>query len=169
MVLYRYIGPNNCIVGISAEKLVKPWTWHMQTSDIGTSHSMWKFQKKCNLVKARAHVVFLQRLKIQLLIYILFWISNQSATFFNIFFKKTVDVSLFEVILLCAHEPYLYFTIFFHFYPTVCKEGEENRQNVAQAYDYSQNSIAKNKPCKKSLKKVGYIYYNNSINHVGGV
>jgi len=38
----------------------------------------------------------------------------------------------------------------------VCKEGEENRQNVAQAYDYSQNSIAKNKPCKKALKKVGY-------------
>ena len=35
----------------------------------------------------------------------------------------------------------------------MCKEGEENRQNVAQAYDYSQNSIAKNKPCKKSLKK----------------
>ena len=127
-----------------------------------------KISKKVQSCEGACTRSILQRLKNQLLIIFFFeFLINRPPS--SIFFKKTVDVSLFEVILLCAHEPYLYFTIFFHFYPTVCKEGEENRQNVAQAYDYSQNSIAKNKPCKKSLKKVGYTYYNNSINHVGGV
>ena len=53
-----------------------------------------------------------------------------------------------------ARTLFIFHYFFSIFFPTVCKEGEENRQNVAQAYDYSQNSIAKNKPCKKALEYV---------------
>ena len=141
----------------------------MQTSDIGTSHSVSKFQKKCNFVKARTRSILQRLIKSTFNYFFLFlkFLINRPPS--SIFLKNYVDISLFEVILMRARTLFIFHYFFSIFFPTVCKEGEENRQNVAQAYDYSQNSIAKNKPCKKALKKVGYTYYNNSINHVGGV
>ena len=88
----------------------------MQTSDIGTSHSVSKFQKKCNFVKARTRSILQRLIKSTFNYFFLFlkFLINRPPS--SIFLKNYVDISLFEVILRRARTLFI-LHYFFHFFP----------------------------------------------------
>ena len=95
----------------------------MQTSDIGTSHSVSKFQKKCNFVKARTRSILQRLIKSTFLKFLI----NRPPS--SIFLKNYVDISLFEVILRRARTLFI-LHYFFPFFSPLCVRRERRTDKM---------------------------------------
>ena len=101
----------------------------MQTSDIGTSHSVSKFQKKCNFVKARTRSILQRLIKSTFNYFFSFlkFLINRPPS--SIFLKNYVDISLFEVILMRARTLFI-LHYFFPFFSPLCVRRERRTDKM---------------------------------------